>query len=186
MEAHLIELRFHGRGGQGVVTAAELFARAAAYEGKTVQSIPYFGAERRGALVVAYARVSDNKIWLREPVYNPDIIIILDQSAINEINILDGVKNGGILIINSTRSPSEIKTKLATSLQVFTADATGIALKTLRRPIVNTLMLGALSTATGLITMDSIRRAILYRFPNVNIQVNMQAVEQTATSTISA
>jgi pyruvate ferredoxin oxidoreductase gamma subunit len=176
----LIELRFHGRGGQGVATAAELFARAAAYDGWFVQSTPFFGAERRGALVVAYARASDSRIWLREPVYNPDILIVFDQRALSEESVLSGLKEGCKMLVNSNRSPEDIKANIGKNVQVFTVDASEISAKYLGRPVVNTTLLGSLASVSKLISLQSIRRSILYRFPKTDIEATMKAVEEAA------
>jgi len=180
----LIELRFHGRGGQGVATAAELFARAAAYDGWFVQSTPFFGAERRGALVVAYARASDSRIWLREPVYSPDILVVFDQRALSEEGVLSGLKDGCKILVNSNRPPEEIKANINKNVNVFTVDATGISVKYLGKPVVNTTLLGGLASISSLISLHSIRRAILYRFPRIDIEATMKAVEE-ATNKIS-
>lgn len=162
-----------------MATAAELFVRAAAYENWFVQSTPFFGAERRGALVVAYARASDSPIWLREPVYNPDILVIFDQRALSEAGVLDGIKSGGKILVNSTQQPEEIKSRIIDGeVQVFTVDATGISIKYLKRPIVNTTLLGALASITGIISLGALKRAILYRFPKIDIEATMKAVEE--------
>ncbi|MFN3622109.1 MAG: 2-oxoacid:acceptor oxidoreductase family protein [Nitrososphaerales archaeon] len=176
----LIELRFHGRGGQGVATAAELFVRAAAYDNWFVQSTPFFGAERRGALVAAYARVSDSPIWLREPVYNPDIVVVFDQRALSEAGVLDGLKTGGKILVNSNQRPEEIKHNIGEEFQLFIVDATGISMEHLKRPIVNTTLLGALASITDLTSLEALRRAILYRFPKIDIEATMRAVEEAS------
>ncbi|MEM3386114.1 MAG: 2-oxoacid:acceptor oxidoreductase family protein [Nitrososphaerales archaeon] len=180
----MIELRFHGRGGQGVATAAELFVRAAAYENWFVQSTPFFGAERRGALVVAYARASDSPIWLREPVYNPDILVVFDQRALSEAGVLDGLKARGKILVNSTQRPEDVKPNIDGDFQVFTVDATGISMKHLKRPTVNTTLLGALASITDLISLEALRRAILYRFPKIDIEATMKAVDEAATTVV--
>jgi pyruvate ferredoxin oxidoreductase gamma subunit len=176
----LIELRFHGRGGQGVATAAELFARAAAYDGWFVQSTPFFGAERRGALVVAYARASDSRIWLREPVYNPDILVVFDQRALSEESVLSGLKDGCKILVNSNWHPKDIKASIDKEVDVYTVDATEISVKYLGRPIINTTLLGSLASISKLFSLNSIRRSILYRFPKINIEATMKAVEEAA------
>ena len=177
----MIEVVFNGRGGQGVVTSAEIFARAAAYEGRNVQSVPHFGAERRGAPVVAYARISDEKIWLREPVSNPDVLVVFDQSVLNENRIVHDMKTDGTIVLNSPKSPAEFKPRFGSELKIYTVDATAIATKILGRSIVSTVILGALSKATGLATLVSLRRAIQHGLPNASIDLNMQAVEMAAT-----
>jgi len=182
----LIELKFNGRGGQGVVTLSELFARAAAYEGKSVQSVPHFGAERRGASVVAYTRVSEEKIWLREPVLQPDVLVALDSSLVIENGLYKDVKTGGTIVLNTSKPPTEMKARMSTHSQVlYTVDATGIALKVLEKPIISTPMLGALSTALGLTSLSSIKRAIQFGFPNKNVDLDMESVKTAMESTMS-
>ena len=176
LERNLVEFKFQGRGGQGVVTLAELFAKAAAYNGKNAQSIPFFGAERRGAAVMAFARVSNDKIWVREPVFKEDMLTIIDDSLFDENKIIDEVRKGGTIIINSRKSFDEARKKLD-PLKIATVDATGIAMKTLGRPIVSAIMLGALLKVTGYMSLDSIRRAITTSFGASGIENNMQGVQ---------
>lgn len=191
-EQNLTEFRFLGRGGQGVVTAAELLARAGAYEGRKAQSIPYFGAERRGAQVIASARISDRRIWTREPVTTPDAVVVLDHSLLKEGNALDGMKSDGCLILNTTMSPHDVArqlnekrkngTELPARLQIWAVDATGIAMKLLKKPMTSALMLGAIFRAKGLISLDSIKRAVVYRFPKEDIAISLNAIEEVAKS----
>jgi len=180
----MVEIRFHGRGGQGIATAAELFARSAAYEGKSVQSTPVFGAERRGALVSSYARVSQDMIWLREPVDKPNIVVVFDTTVLKEINVLDGITPGGHIIINTSKKPSELKEQLKTKVEVHTVDATRIAVDFTKRPMINTVILGALSQVTKLFTMDSIKRAVIYRFPKTDIEATMKAIDTSKKSVL--
>ena len=155
------EIRIHGRGGQGGVTAAELIARAAYKEGKWVQAFPYFGAERRGAPVKAFARISDNPILIRSQIYNPDYVIVLDESLLDVANVTEGLKKNGIIIINTRKKPSEID---LAGYRVATVDATGIALElgllVAGLPVVNTAMVGAFAKATGEIRIESVIESI--------------------------
>jgi len=155
------EIRIHGRGGQGGVTAAELIARAAYKEGKWVQAFPYFGAERRGAPVKAFARISDNPILIRSQIYNPDYVIVLDESLLDVANVTEGLKKDGIIIINTRKKPSEID---LAGYRVATVDATGIALElgllVAGLPVVNTAMVGAFAKATGEIRIESVIESI--------------------------
>jgi len=158
--AVLKEIRIHGRGGQGGVTAAELLASAAFKEGKWVQAIPFFGAERRGAPVKAFARLSDKPILVRSQVYNPDYVMVLDETLLDIVDVTEGLKKDGIVIINTTKKPDEINIKD----RVATVDATGIALElqllVAGLPVLNTTMLGAFARATNEIKLESVLEAI--------------------------
>ncbi|UCE11947.1 MAG: pyruvate ferredoxin oxidoreductase subunit gamma [Candidatus Thorarchaeota archaeon] len=158
----MIEIRWHGRGGQGGVTSAELLAKAAYYDGyKGVQAFPYFGAERRGAPVRAFTRISDEEVNVRSQVYTPDIVTVLDESIIDVIDVAEGLKEGGKIVINSPKSASEIDLPKG---HVYTYDGTGIALKhgllVAGLPVVNTTMLGAFAKATGLVKLETIQKVI--------------------------
>jgi len=155
------EIRIHGRGGQGGVTAAELIARAAYKEGKWVQAFPYFGAERRGAPVRAFARISTEPIRVRSQIYNPDYVLVLDESLLEVANVTEGLKKDGIIVINTRKEPSEVDLY---GYRIATVDATGIALElgllVAGLPVVNTAMVGAFAAATGEIKIESIVEAI--------------------------
>jgi len=161
----MFEIRFHGRGGQGAVTAAEVFALAAFLEGKYVQSFPQFGTERRGAPVVAFCRIDDKKIDIHSQIYQPDAICVLDVSLIKTIDIMAGLKKDGWLILNTSQKPEYFG--YLGSMRVATVDATSIALfKKLgseKAPIVNTTILGALVRATGIVRLQSVVDAILQK-----------------------
>jgi len=160
-EALLKEIRIHGRGGQGAVTAAQLLAHAAFFEGKWVQAFPYFGAERRGAPVKAFARISDKQILLHSEIYNPDYVIVLDPRLYKLLDVTEGLKKNGIIVMNTTRKPEEIKIE---NSRIATVDATGIALKVnllvAGLPVVNTSILGAFAKATGEVKLESVLKAI--------------------------
>jgi 2-oxoacid:acceptor oxidoreductase gamma subunit (pyruvate/2-ketoisovalerate family) len=157
----LKEIRIHGRGGQGGVTAAELLARAAFKEGKWVQSFPFFGAERRGAPVKAFARLSDKPILVRSQIYNPDYVIVLDSGLLDLVDVNEGIKEDGIVIVNTQKKPEELNLK---QHRVATVDATGIALElqlvVAGLPVLNTTMLGAFAKATGEIKVESVVEVI--------------------------
>lgn len=159
--AMLKEIRIHGRGGQGGVTAAEVLASAAFKEGKWVQAIPFFGAERRGAPVKAFARLSDEPILVRSQVYNPDYVMVLDETLLDIVDVAEGLKKDGIVIVNTTKKPEQISLKQG---RVATVDATGIALElqlvVAGLPVLNTTMLGAFARATDEIKLESVIKAI--------------------------
>ena len=122
----LREIRIHGRGGQGGVTAAQLIAEAAFREGKHVVAFPFFGAERRGAPVKAFARISDEPIYVRSQVYEPDVVLVLDPSLLGLVDVTEGLKEDGIVVLNSPKRPQEIDIG---PYRVATVDATGIAIE---------------------------------------------------------
>jgi len=171
------EIRFHGRGGQGAVTAAQLLAIAAFHEGKQSQAFPRFGVERRGAPVESFIRISDDKINIRSGVYTPDIIVVLDSSLVEAEDVTNGLKPKGTIVINTTKSADELGIK---NYEVFTVDATSIAMNIFRKPIVNTAILGAFAAATKLVSLDSINKAIEERFERSQklIDINKQAVRE--------
>ena len=157
----MIEVRIHGRGGQGAVTASEILAVAAGYDGKYSQAFPFFGVERRGAPVMAFTRIDDKPIRVHQHVYNPDIIVVLDPTIPEEI-YLSGKKENTQIIINGKD-----------------VDATAIALDVIGKPIVNTAMLGALVKKTGIVSLDSLKKAVYERFGERLGEVNWRAVMQT-------
>jgi len=156
----LIEIRFHGRGGQGAVVASNMLADAAFREGKHVQAFPFFGVERRGAPVSSFTRINDIPIKIRSQVYNPDYVIVLDSTLIDIIDVTSGLKRNGIIIINTDKKPSDFNL----SFKVATIDATSIALDnklgSKMAPIVNTSILGAFAKVSGIISLESIILAI--------------------------
>jgi len=142
----LRELRIHGRGGQGSVTAAELIAVAAFEGGVFSQAFPAFGVERRGAPVQAFVRFDDRKIRLRSQVYEPDYIIVQDSTLIKDVNVFSGVKKGGIVIVNTEKAPDY---KVPDGVKLITIDATSIALKVIGLPITNTFADGSVRRGNG-------------------------------------
>jgi len=162
----LIEVRWHGRGGQGVVTASDLLAKAAILEGKYAWHAPMFGPERSGAPVVAFTRVSDEVIEIHSGVYNPDVIVVIDPTQVIEVDwYLEGVKDGGTVVVNAKDLPDKlIKEVQKKHLKLFYVDAYTIALDTFNRAFYNTPMLGALVKATGLVSLESVLKVIEIRF----------------------
>ncbi|BAW32247.1 MAG TPA: pyruvate synthase subunit PorC [Methanothermobacter sp.] len=169
----MIEIRFHGRGGQGAVTAAEILAKAAFEDGKYSQAFPFFGVERRGAPVMAFTRLDEKPIRRRHQIYNPDYVVVLDDGLLEVVDVFAGLKNNGAVIIN-TREEHEV----LPGAKKYTIDATGIALEILGRPIVNTTMLGAFAGATGEVTIDSIIKIIKETFPGKIGEKNAEAAEK--------
>jgi len=158
----MYEIRFHGRGGQGGRMAAEAYALAAFLEGKYAVSFPFFGAERRGAPVRAFTRVDDKKIRIKTQIYEPDYVVVLDETLIETEDVLEGLKEDGMVIINTSKKPEEVQ--LSKPVKCATVDATSIALEILGRPITNTAILGAIAKATGKVSIDSIEKAIIEKF----------------------
>lgn len=176
----MFEVRFHGRGGQGAVTAAELLAVAAGEEGKSSQSFPVFGVERRGAPVASFCRIDDKQIRIHQQVYNPDFVVVLDEGLLDGVDVASGLKENGVIIVNSKCDASALNEKLKPKggMKVFVVDATGIALKNLGKPIVNTAMLGAFAKASGLVTLESVKKAVNERFEGKMAEKNAKAVEE--------
>ena len=157
------EIRIHGRGGQGVVTAAELIAFSAFADGKFATAFPSFGSERMGAPVQSFVRISTLPIRDRSQIQNPDIVIIQDPTLIGTINLTGGLKPDGMVIIDTEKSSAEVE--LGFSGTILTIPASKIALEKIGRPIQNTTLVGALAGATGLISWESVAKSIRERFP---------------------
>ncbi|MEM2210504.1 MAG: pyruvate ferredoxin oxidoreductase subunit gamma [Nitrososphaerales archaeon] len=172
----MIEIRWHGRGGQGAVTAAVLLARAVINEGKYAQAFAEFGPERRGAPVVAFTRIDDKPINVRCNIYNPDIVVILNPTLTSTVNVTDGLKNGGGIIINTTMQPEDIKKMMNVNGLIATVNANKIAIEELGAPIVNTAILGSVVRATELVKIDTITAVVLERFKGKIGEKNVKAV----------
>jgi pyruvate ferredoxin oxidoreductase gamma subunit len=171
----LRELRIHGRGGQGSVTAAELIAVAAFEGGTHAQAFPMFGVERRGAPVQAFVRFDDRTIRLRSQVYEPDYIIVQDSTLIKDVNVFSGVKPGGIVIVNTEKG---IESPVPPDVRVITIDATQIALDVLGIPITNTSLMGAFAAATGEIGFSALESALRHRFAGDLAEKNIEAARR--------
>ncbi len=177
----MIEVRWHGRGGQGAVTSVELLAQAAIAAGKYAQGFPSFGPERRGAPVAAFSRIDDKKIKVRSGIYKPDVVIVLDSSLIGLVNVTDGLKPDGILIINTARTPQELKKELNFSGTVATVDGTGIARQEMGVPIANTTMIGALLKMAGFMGLEAMKESVEHRFGRIahkNLTAMKRAYEE--------
>ncbi|MEW6439974.1 MAG: 2-oxoacid:acceptor oxidoreductase family protein [bacterium] len=160
----MIEIRFHGRGGQGAVTSAELLALAAIHEGKFAQAFPSFGPERRGAPVLAFSRVDEHPIRIRSQIYEPDVVMVLDSSLLDVLDVTEGLKQGGVLIVNSPLALEKLASRFRARARLAVVDAAAIARTHLGRPITNTTMLGALLRATGVVDMASMTEPLRHRF----------------------
>ncbi len=174
----MTEVRLHGRGGQGVVSAAQLIADAAVLEGKYVQAFPEFGAERSGAPIAAYARLSDAPIEIHSFIRTPDVVIVVDRSMAYFKSTTQGLAKDGCFICNYDGSPEELRSKLGLdpSVKIVTLDATGIALKSIGKDYPNTPMLGALLKATGIVGFESLEKVLGERFKGKVLAGNEEAL----------
>jgi len=180
----LIEIRWHGRGGQGAVTSAELVAKAAINEGKYAQAFPSFGPERRGAPVLAFVRISSEQpIRVRAEIAQPDVVVVLDPGLLRIVNVTSGLKENGVLIINTKRPVQDIESELGAKWRLAIIDATKIARELLGVPITNTTMVGALIKATGVVKLESLLEPLKQRFGHLaekNINAMKRAYEETS------
>jgi len=182
----MIEIRFHGRGGQGAVTSAEILALAAIGEGRYAQAFPSFGPERRGAPVVAFCRISDEPIRIRANIYEPDFVVVLDSSLLKVVNVAAGLKPEGILVTNSKLSHEamkKVKADMGIRNRVGTVDATKIAMEVLGLPITNTTMLGSLLKAAEVVKKESVIHPLQERFGRI-AQKNITAFERAYQDTV--
>jgi pyruvate ferredoxin oxidoreductase gamma subunit len=159
----MVEIRFHGRGGQGVVTAAELLSTAAFTQGRHAQALPSFGSERTGAPVLAFCRVSERPIRSHDPVTAPDIVVVQDSTMLRLPGILDGLGGDGLLLVNSTRAAHDLDLA-GHPARVVTVPATQLARSRLGRPLPNTALLGALAGLVDMVSLASVQHAIRLRF----------------------
>ncbi len=176
----MVEIRFHGRGGQGTVIASKILADAVSKEDKYVQAFPQFGVERRGAPVFAFIRIDDEPIYIRSKIIAPDHIIVVDPSLIDAIDVTEGLKKGATILINTGRRPEEFK-KLGKGFRVCTIDANDIAIKyrlgSKAAPIVNTAILGAVPRIFDFVKLESILQAVRDGVP-VNPDDNAAAAKE--------
>lgn len=181
----IVEIRWHGRGGQGAKTAALLFADAALSEGKNIQAFPEYGPERMGAPVQSFNRLSDKPITLHCGITSPKYVAVLDPTLIRSVDVLAGMPDDGKIVINSSKSPAEVKSELKIkNIKVYTIDASKISKETIGRDIPNTPMIGALVAATGLLNIDNLIKDMEQKLkkkfaskPEV-IQGNLNAVKR--------
>ena len=178
----MIEIRFHGRGGQGAVTSAELAALAAIEQGKFAQAFPSFGPERRGAPVMAYVRVSDTRIRTREKIFTPDIVLVLDPSLLRIVDVAAGLKAEGLVVLNTKKSAAEVRQETGITARLALVDASRIAMEVMRIPITNTTMLGALLKASQLMSIEALGPVVQQRFGAIaekNLLACRRAYEET-------
>lgn len=179
----LTEVRWHGRAGQGVVTAAKLLAESALALGLYFQAFPEYGPEREGAPIQAFTRLSPTKIRLRSGVTNPEIVVVFDETLLRTVDVADGLDDEGILIVNAASSPAKVRETLGLkSGKIFTVDASRIAQDTIGRPIPNTPILGALFKVTGIMAIDDflghLRTSMSKKFSPDMVEGNVKAAEQ--------
>jgi len=183
----LKQIRVHGRGGQGVVTAAELIAIAAFFDGKEAQAFPVFGVERTGAPIESFVRISEKPIRTREQIQEPNILIVQDSTLLESVNVARGSNKDTIAIINSSKEKSELEIDLPQE-NIFVVDATKIAIKQIGKNIVNTVLLGAIAKKTKLFTIKSAEKAIKQKFAHKDkkiIETNIKAIRE-AYNTLSS
>jgi len=179
----LIEIRWHGRGGQGAVTAAELLAQAAISEGKYAHAFPSFGPERRGAPVLAFVRISNNEpLRIRAGITQPDVVVVLDPGLLTIVDATSGLKENGIFVVNTKKSGQQIRDELGIKWRLATVDANKIAREVLGILITNTTMVGALVKSTGMVKLESLVEPLKKRFGRLaerNINAMKKAYEET-------
>ncbi len=172
------EIRIHGRGGQGAVTSSQVVAVAAFYDGKYSQAFPSFGVERQGAPVLAFARIADGEIHVRSQVYEPDYVIVLDPTLMQAVDVTSGLKEGGMLIVNSNKKPEELGIKGGFTKKSF--DITRVAMEVIGKPFVNIAALGAFAALTNEISLESLNKAIAEAMVGKGkmIELNQKACER--------
>ena len=175
----MFQIRIHGRGGQGVVTAAELMSVAAFMEGRHAQAFPSFGSERMGAPVVAYCRIHDSEIRSREPVMQPDAVIIQDPTLLHSVDVFDGLAPDGYVLVNTSQSLNELGIDVLLDTHsvghVRTVAATDLALAHVGRPIPNAALLGGFAAMSGVIHLEAVAAAIKQKFPGAVGDKNVAA-----------
>ncbi|MGB0681983.1 MAG: 2-oxoacid:acceptor oxidoreductase family protein [Magnetovibrionaceae bacterium] len=178
----MFQVRIHGRGGQGVVTAAELLSVAGFLEGRHAQAFPSFGSERTGAPVVSYCRLDDKEIRSREPILEPDALIIQDPTLLHSVDVFQGLQPEGYVILNSTKSFEELGLgEFAARFpegQVRTLGATELAVKHVKRPVPNAVLLGGFAALTGQLNLASVESAITEKFPGPIGEANINAAKE--------
>jgi pyruvate ferredoxin oxidoreductase gamma subunit len=186
----MFEVRIHGRGGQGVVTAAEMLSIAAFLEGAHAQAFPSFGSERTGAPVVSFCRIADREIRLREPVMEPDALIIQDPTLLHQVDVFSGLKPDGYILLNTNRSFAEMGlgdfTRGRPQQRLRTLPATEISLRHLGRPIPNVPLLAGFAALSGLIRLESVHKAIAEKFSGKVAQGNIAAATDAYNAVLGA
>ena len=183
MSKEMLEIRWHGRGGQGAVTASKVLADSALAEGKQIQAFPEYGSERQGAPIKAFTRISDHPITVHSQVTNPDMVVVLDPTLLPIVDVTEGLADDGKLVVNTTKTPAELRGELKVkAIKLYTIDATGIALQNLGKAIPNTPMIGALIKATGILKLEGVtedfRKKFAKKFREDVIEGNVNAINQ--------
>ena len=178
----IVEIRWHGRGGQGAVTAAKILAEAALLSGKFVQAFPEFGPERAGAPVKSFTRISARPINTHTQILSPDAVVVLDPTLIEMVNVCDGLSAAGALILNTDKTPQEMKKRLgAAAGRIATVDATDISIKAFKRNIPNTPMIAALVKVTGIMKLeeviDGFKKQSSGKFSPEVVEANVRAMK---------
>jgi pyruvate ferredoxin oxidoreductase gamma subunit len=182
--AKLTEIRWHGRGGQGTVTAAKVLADACISGGRYVQAFPEYGPERAGAPLRAYNRISDKELRIHCPVVHPQVISVVDATLLDAINVAEGATDDAIFIVNTTADPADVRKKLGAkdTQKVYTVDATKIAIEEIGRALPNAPMLGTVAKVTGLVALDSlledVKKSFGSKFAQKIIDGNLKAVNR--------
>lgn len=182
--AELIEIRWHGRGGQGTVTAAKVLADACLNGGSYVQAFPEYGPERAGAPLKAYNRISSKEIRMHCPVLHPQVVSVVDATLIDAINVTEGVTDDALFVVNTTKDPADIRKKLNAkdTQKVYTLDASKIAFDCIGRPLPNSPMLAALCKITGLVDLEQLLKDVSKsfgsKFSQKIIDGNLEAVKR--------
>ena len=170
----MFQIRIHGRGGQGVVTAAELLSVAAFLDGAHAQAFPSFGSERTGAPVVAFCRIDERPVRVREPIVAPDALIVQDPTLLHQVDLFGGLRPGGLVLLNSTRGSDELGLG---ELNVIAIPAGELARRHLGKPLPNAALLGAFAAVTGVVTLESVAAAIRERFATTPAEANVRAAQ---------
>lgn len=179
---NLLEIRWHGRGGQGAVTASKILAESAILGGKFIQAFPEYGPERAGAPVRSFTRISDDPILIHSQVTNPNIVLVLDSTLLDAVDVTEGLDDDGIIIVNTTETAADIRKELnLKGRKIYTIGATDIAIKELKRNIPNTPMVAALAKVTGLVSLDVIKKNFQEnyskKFRKEIVEANLRAMD---------
>jgi pyruvate ferredoxin oxidoreductase gamma subunit len=176
-----VEIRWHGRAGQGIITVSRLLALAAIAEGKHAQAFPEFGPERLGSAMTGYTRISDEPIEVHSPIYEPDVVVVVDPTLIGLVNVSEGVKNGGVIVLNSFKQIPEgfLKELTQRNIKAFKVNATKISLSVLGSDkAANTAALGALIKATSLVSLNSLNKVLEERFKGPVLEKNIEILRK--------
>jgi pyruvate ferredoxin oxidoreductase gamma subunit len=171
----VLEIRFHGISGEGVVTAADLLAGAAVLDGKWSQSLPYFTTERRGSPVVSFVRINDSPIWVKSFIQNPDLVVVTNPAVMKFVKVTEGMKESARLLVNTPKSASELE--LGGKTHIRTIDANKIASETIKKPIANVILLGALLGVEEVVSFNSLKEAVSQEFPEELAKKNLAGMQ---------